>query len=107
MGEPYIYDFKVKLIYGQNEVHSKSVIYGIRTVILDQTNNAFTVVVNGYRIYCKGANYVPPDMFYPRLTNKRYQSGNSIENLLMDAVRSNFNMIRLWGGGQYESDEFY
>ena len=24
-----------------------------------------------------------------------------------DAVDSNFNMIRLWGGGQYESDEFF
>ena len=56
--------------------------YGIRTVELDQENNKFTVIINGYKVYCKGANYVPPDMLYPRLTNKDYKSGNTIHNLL-------------------------
>lgn len=46
------------------------------------------------------------DMFYPRLTNKNYQASYTHEKLLQDAVDSNFNMIRLWGGGQYESEEF-
>lgn len=45
-------------------------------------------------------------MFYPRLSNPEYSSKNSIEKLLNDAVESNFNMLRIWGGGQYESDEF-
>ena len=75
--------------------------YGIRHVELDLSNKGFTVKINGYSIYSKGANYVPPDMFYPRLTNKRYNPGNTIETLLNDAVDSNFNMIRVWGGGQY------
>ena len=61
-------------------------------------------MINGYKVYCKGANYVPPDMLYPRLTNNAYKSGNTIHNLLEDAVKSNFNMIRVWGGGQYESN---
>ena len=60
-------------------------------------------MVNGYPIDAKGANYVPMDIFYPRLTNKNYKAANTIEQLLNDAVASNFNMIRLWGGGQYES----
>lgn len=119
IGEPYIYDFEVRLGWGGKLVSEKKITYGIRTVRLDQTNNTFTVVVNGYKIYCKGANYVPPDMFYPRLTNKRYQDltnkgdkdlsnkghkgkdRNSIHKLLNDSVLSNFNMIRVWGGGQY------
>lgn len=57
-------------------------------------------------MYCKGANYVPPDMFYPRLTNDKFKPGNTIEALIDAAVGSNFNMIRIWGGGQYESDKF-
>ena len=46
-------------------------------------------------------------MFYPRLENPAYKPANTIESLLEDAVASNFNMIRIWGGGQYESDKFY
>jgi len=30
-------------------------------------------MVNGYMVYCKGANYVPPDMFYPRLSNPAFK----------------------------------
>lgn len=45
-------------------------------------------------------------MFYPRLTNLQYNPGNTIEALIGAAVESNFNMIRVWGGGQYESDKF-
>ena len=47
------------------------------------------------------------DMFYPRLTNKNYKPGNTFENLFKDITDSHFNMIRLWGGGQYESEEFF
>lgn len=76
-------------------------LYGIRTVRLNSEGTNFQVIVNGYPIYCKGANYVPPDMMYPRLINPDFTPANTIENLLNDAVESNFNMIRVWGGGQY------
>ncbi len=46
-------------------------------------------------------------MFYPRTSNPDYTPGNRYKQLLDDAVESHFNMIRLWGGGQYESDEFF
>jgi len=78
--------------------------YGIRTVKLDQTGPNFQLMINGHPIYCKGANYVPPDMMYSRLINSDFHPKNSIENLLNDAVESNYNMLRLWGGGQYESE---
>ncbi len=62
--------------------------------------------INGYPIYCKGANYLPMDVFHPRLTNKYFSEKNSYsyEQLLQDVVDSNFNMIRIWGGGAYESE---
>ncbi len=65
------------------------------------------IKVNGYPIYCKGANYVPPDMMYPRIINPTFNPKNTFQKLLEDAQNSNFNMLRVWGGGQYEVDEFY
>ena len=46
-------------------------------------------------------------MMYPRIINSDYNPRNTYKKLLDDAVRSNFNMLRVWGGGQYEVDEFY
>jgi beta-mannosidase len=45
-------------------------------------------------------------MFYPRLTNPSYKPGYTHASLINDAVESHFNMLRVWGGGQYESSEF-
>lgn len=71
IGEPNMYDFNVKLIRNSNfsTIDQKIIPFGIRSVELDQHNNKFTFMINGYPIYCKGANYVPMDMFYPRQTN--------------------------------------
>jgi beta-mannosidase len=44
---------------------------------------------------------------YPRIINPDFQPKNTFQQLLDDAVDSNFNMLRVWGGGQYEVDEFY
>ena len=49
----------------------------------------------------KGANYIPPESFMPKMTYKKYK------NLIETAVKSNMNMIRVWGGGVYENDAFY
>ena len=106
-GEPYVYEFVVSVIQDGVVFDSRNITYGIRTVELDLKDKKFTVNINGYPVYCKGANYVPPDMLYARLSNPDYTPGNTMENLLHDAVNSNYNMIRLWGGGQYESDEFF
>jgi len=54
-------------------------------------------------IYCQGTDWIPPDTFLPRMTPRRYR-----EALLDHALGSNQNMIRVWGGGQFESqDDFY
>lgn len=108
IGKPHIYDFTVQLVVlGSGEViDQRKIPFGIRTVEVDLKDKKFEVKVNGYSIYCKGANYVPADMFYPRLENKAYKPGNTIEALFDAAVDSHFNMIRVWGGGQYESDKF-
>ena len=57
--------------------------------------------VNGRRLFAKGANWIPCDAFENRQTPARYRY------LLASAADANMNMLRLWGGGQYEKDCFY
>ena len=57
--------------------------------------------INGRRIFMKGANWIPCDAYESRQTPQRYR------DLLESAKTANMNMIRLWGGGQYEKDVFY
>lgn len=51
----------------------------------------------------KGGNYIPPDMFMPRALKNKTVYINTIQN----AIDANFNMLRVWGGGQFEYDIFY
>lgn len=57
--------------------------------------------VNGIDIFCKGANWIPVDAMPQRHTKEVYN------RLLSDAVAANMNMLRVWGGGQYENEVFY
>ncbi len=78
---------------------------GLRTLVLKQEPDAFgesfTFVVNGVPIFAKGANWIPADSFPTRITRQH------LEQLLGDAARAHHNMIRVWGGGFYESKDFY
>ena len=63
--------------------------------------NSFTFNLNGYDLYARGGNYIPPEMSLARTTATTYQ------RVVKDALFARFNMLRLWGGGQFEKDEFY
>ncbi|MBR1588300.1 MAG: glycoside hydrolase family 2 protein [Kiritimatiellae bacterium] len=59
------------------------------------------VAINGRRIFCKGADWIPCDAFENRQTSARYR------DLLDSALAANMNMLRVWGGGQFEHPAFY
>lgn len=59
------------------------------------------VRVNNRELFMKGANWIPCDAFESRQTPAKYR------DLLESAAAANMNMIRLWGGGQFEKDAFY
>lgn len=61
----------------------------------------FTVAINGRELFMRGANWIPADALPARRTV------GCIAGLLDSAVSANMNMLRVWGGGQYEADEFY
>ncbi len=105
-GSPDRYTLKVSLSVGGKIVAERSARIGFRHVEVDQSahpvsGSYFIVRVNGRPIFCKGGNFVPADMIVSRTDRKRY------ERLIELALESNFNFLRVWGGGQYETDDFY
>lgn len=78
---------------------------GFRTVELDTTPDAagtpFTIVVNGTPVFVRGANWIPDDAFLHRVTRDRYS------DRLDQAEFANMNLIRVWGGGIFETEDFY
>jgi beta-mannosidase len=86
------------------ESHTKRV--GFRKVELDSSpsvdgKNMFAIKVNGERLWIRGANWIPDDPFPTRVTKERYQQR------IKDMLEVNINGIRVWGGGIYESEDFY
>jgi beta-mannosidase len=104
-GNPEMYDFRVTVSddFGFEQV--REVRTGLRSIRLvresDTHGESFYFELNGRKIFAKGANYIPNDLFLPRVTDEDYQK------VIGDAVAANMNMIRVWGGGIYENDVFY
>ena len=78
---------------------------GVRTLELrqqpDKDGKSFTFVVNGVPVFAKGGNWIPADSFPNRVNRERYR------HLIQSCKDANMNMLRVWGGGYYERDDFY
>jgi beta-mannosidase len=74
---------------------------GFRTVEIDATSDGFQVRVNDVPVFVRGANWIPDDAFPSRVDRARYA------RRISDATEANINLLRVWGGGIYESDDFY
>ena len=108
-GEQALYNISI-IVSKRNQIIDKKIQEtGLRTVEVIQEkdlNNlndgqSFYFRVNGVNMFMKGANYIPPSMFMPSVTHENYT------HLIKTSKDSNFNMLRLWGGGNFENDEFY
>jgi beta-mannosidase len=104
-GEQPMYKVVLALLSAGEEVHQLEVPFAIRTVKLlqkkDKEGKSFIFEINGTKIYCKGADWIPCDSFIPRIPDSTYES------LLRMAKDAHMNMVRVWGGGIYEQDIFY
>jgi beta-mannosidase len=100
-----MYSFHAALKANGHAQDEKTVRTGLRSVVLrrelDQWGRSFEFVVNGIPVFGKGADVIPFDSFPSRVTTAQYR------RVLESAKAANMNMIRHWGGGYYESDEFY
>lgn len=100
MGVPDRYKITVELRYGGELIDSREIDYGIRFVELVK-GDPFMFRINGRNVFCRGANWVPPDALYARASDDKYR------RLVAQAAAANINMLRVWGGGLYERHAFY
>ncbi|MBX3120320.1 MAG: hypothetical protein KF784_14750 [Fimbriimonadaceae bacterium] len=100
-GEPHLYEVSVSL--GKDHAMTRKI--GLRTIELrrepDRFGESFTFVVNGQEIWARGANWIPNDAFPSRI------SAGDYESQVKACSQLNMNMLRVWGGGLYESEAFY
>ncbi len=102
------YTIEITVIDSQteNKVATVTKKTAFRKVIIDQKSHPsegryFIVNINGINVFCKGGNMVPADLIYSRLTRHVY------ETIIDRALEANCNALRVWGGGIYETDDFY
>ncbi len=104
-GEQPLYQFTAQVGTGGVVSEERKAKAGLRTIVLhrqlDKWGRSFELVVNGIPIFAKGADVIPFDSFPNRVTTADYR------RILESARDANMNMIRHWGGGYYETDEFY
>ncbi len=104
-GDQPLYEFTADVSVGGKTAESRAVKTGLRSIVLDrhldQWGRSFQFIVNGIPVFAKGADVIPFDSFPNRVTTADYR------RILQSARDANMNMIRHWGGGYYETDEFY
>ena len=104
-GAQPIYRFHISVNEDGRELDAGDAKTGLRSVVLrrdlDKWGRSFEFVVNGIPVFAKGADIIPFDSFPNRVTTEKYR------HILQSAKDANMNMVRLWGGGYYETEEFY
>lgn len=105
LGTPHLYHLYVELYADNQKIDERTEDIGIRTIKVLQKdemgNYCFTFVLNGKKVFAKGANWIPIDSFIAAVPDSRYK------HLLKLSKDANMNMLRVWGGGIYERDVFY
>ncbi|KAA1067268.1 hypothetical protein PGT21_010034 [Puccinia graminis f. sp. tritici] len=125
LGNPKLYDLKLTLEFPSQHASSRKEStpmnpltwyerVGFRTIIVDQSRytdrevsqgiqpgTRFTFEINGKPFYVQGSSMIPIDNFAARVNS------TTIRWLVESSLLAHQNVIRVWGGGAYQSDEFY
>ncbi|MEA4944758.1 MAG: glycoside hydrolase family 2 protein [Propionicimonas sp.] len=107
LGDQPLYEVEVVLHDGDTVLDRESRRTGFRSTVLDTTEDAdgtgatFGLVINGVEVFVRGANWIPDDAFVTRVTPQRYRER------IQQARDAHVDLLRVWGGGLYETDEFY
>ncbi|MCD2517381.1 glycoside hydrolase family 2 protein [Massilia sp. G4R7] len=103
-GQP-LYRYELEVDDGKATLAKAAARTGLRSVELrrdpDAKGKSFYFLVNGIPVFAKGANTIPFDMFQPRITKAQ------LRRVMESARDANMNMLRSWGGGYYENDDFF
>ena len=96
-GEPVLYQVTVEM--GGDSVVSLGHV-GFRTIEIDSRDGDFQFIVNGVKVFCRGACWTPVDSTSLSATLPDYESA------LAQMRDSGMNMVRVAGTIAYESDDF-
>lgn len=104
-GEAHLYEDHWSVYDEQGTILLDTIVkFGIRKVELlqekDQWGTSFLFKINGKPVFCKGADYIPDDIFPARITDSLLRSR------VQTMAACHFNMIRIWGGGFYPRESF-
>lgn len=108
IGDPNVYNVKLTLKKNGTSIDILSFVYGIRTIERLTTTGPRTsdrwenwqFIVNGKKLFVKGMNWTPADVLLD-LPEERYRWA-------LEAAKSmGVQLIRVWGGGLLETDDFY
>jgi beta-mannosidase len=108
LGEPALHTLHVRLSQSELLLDEQALQVGLRTLRLDRAPDPhepgttfFRFVLNHVPIFARGANWIPASSLIGSVSDERYTA------LLTAARDANMNMLRIWGGGIYEQDQFY
>ena len=104
-GAQPLYHVRAELVENGHTVDAQERRIGLRTMTIrrekDQWGESFAHCVNGVDVFAMGADYIPEDNVFSRITPQRTR------RLLEQCKQAHFNAIRVWGGGYYPDDWFY
>ncbi|KAK6438538.1 hypothetical protein LTR95_005252, partial [Oleoguttula sp. CCFEE 5521] len=104
-GEQPLYTVTATVTTGEHDLDSLSKRTGFRRGELiqqpDDIGKTFFFRFNGIDVFCGGSDWIPADSFTPRISDDRYRKWLK---MMVDGYQI---MIRVWGGGIWESDIFY
>lgn len=104
LGDQPQYDLTVEVFDGETLVDVRTQRTGLRTVAVEETpdsdGSTWAITVNGRRVRARGYNWIPEDPFISEVTPER------LNERLDQAVAGGANLLRVWGGGYFSSEEF-
>ncbi|KAJ6160683.1 hypothetical protein N7470_004079 [Penicillium chermesinum] len=114
MGKQILYNATVSINDHNKQLAAVSKRTGFRTIFLNRLNVTeeqqaqgiapganWHFEINGQEFYAKGSNFIPPDAFWPRVTQEK------MDRLFDAVVAGNQNMLRVWASGAYLPDFIY
>lgn len=104
-GAQALHDVTVRLRDGDDLLDEHTVAIGFRDLVVEQIPDAegtnFRVVVDGTPMFVRGFNWIPDDTSISTVTRADYR------RRIAEAQALGANLMRVWGGGVFEDDEFY
>lgn len=105
MGGQNLYNMQLQIICEDAVIAEYNLRYGIRKAELKfgeavGEKGNFSLYINNKLCRCRGANWVPMSLLHS-------QDKSFYEEAVRNFYDSNCNMVRVWGGGVYEQDEFF